>query len=139
MADAADAPVSSVSAIASLRSADITVFRCKTTVHEIPEPTYTERDSLATLSIHDLDVKLRQAQKVFVSISLGRLDSSLKGQQISVIYGSIRQWSDQIEELVSTIQKSTQNSQVKSRHLVAAIVLAGDEHGIINDPPFLTR
>jgi hypothetical protein len=139
IADAKDAPVSAVSAIASLRSADLTVFRRKTTVLEIPEPSNYGQDPLTTFSIHDLDVKLRQAQKVFVSITLGRLDSFLKGQQMDVIYGSIRQWSDHVQELVSTIQKTTENSQIKSRHLVAAIVLAGDEHGITNDPPFLTR
>jgi hypothetical protein len=137
--NAANPSISSLSAIASLRTAHVALRRHETSTVEIYDPSKYIQDPLATLSFHGLEVKLRQEEKIFASICISEIEGNVLGQQLGTIYASISHWCDRIEEFVSKIQEISQQRLIKSRNLVAAVVLAGEEQGISHDPPFLTR
>lgn len=132
-------PISSLSAIASLRRANFALYHNANSTSELRDATEYVKGPLATLEFHGLDFKMRHAEKTFASISLANIEGSLQGQNIGIIYAIINQWRNRVEDFLSEVQKTSQQQLIKARNLVAAIVLAGEEHGITNDPPFLTR
>ena len=130
---------SSISVVASLRSADATVYRHDSSNLEIPTISASLRNDLAHLSVQHLDVKVRQGFKVFCSMSLEDIEGHVNLQEIQTLATSVDQWLHKANGLLSAVQTISKRRICKSRNLVAAIVLAGDKCEVSNDPPFLTR
>jgi hypothetical protein len=129
---------SSVSIIASLRTAAATVFRHESQTLEIPDLS-SQRKDLAHVSLQNTYIKIRQGRRVFGTVSLGDIEGFIHAHEMTNISRSVQYWVSQVNILFSTIQTISQQRLCKSRNLVAAIVVAGDKYGITNDPPFLTR
>ena len=130
---------SSISVVASLRSADVTVYRHDSSNLEIPSISASLRNDLAHLSVQHLDIKVRSGFKIFASISLADIEGHVNVQEIQTLATSLDKWLHQANGLSSTVQTISKRRVCKSRNLVAAIVLAGDKCEVSNDPPFLTH
>ena len=130
---------SNMSLIASLRSADVIVYRHDNTSLTLPDIPASQRDDLAHVSLQQLDVKVRQGFKILGSVAVGDIEATINAQEINTLVGSVKEWMIPVDDLTSTMDTVTKIRVCKSRNLVAAIVLAGEERGVSNDPPFLTR
>lgn len=130
---------SNMSLIASLRSADVIVYRHDNTSLTLPDIPASQRDDLVHISLQQLDVKVRQGFKILGSVAVGDIEATINTQEINTLVGSVKEWMIPVDDLTSTMDTVTKIRVCKSRNLVAAIVLAGEERGVSNDPPFLTR
>ena len=130
---------SSISLIASLRSADVIVYRHNNTHLTLPDIPTSQRDDLAHVCLQQLDVKVRQGFKILGSVAVGDIEATINAQEVNTLVGSVEEWMTRVDDLSSTIDTTTKIRVCKSRNLVASIVLAGEERGVSNDPPFLTR
>jgi hypothetical protein len=137
--DSGMSPESSISIIASLSRLDVTVYQMNSPRQDtFPTPAPQKQD-LGVISLQDLDVSLWQGYKTVASVSLGDIEGNVFANEIGTISSAFDKWVTQIKEFSSAVDTMSQRRLVKARHLIAAIVLAGDKYRISNDPPFLTR
>lgn len=130
---------SSISVIASLRSAEAIVYRHNSSSLEIPDIPASIRNDLAYISLQSLDVKVRQGDKILGSVSLGDIEGKINAQELRTLSTTLEQWLGPVNDFALSVQTISTRRLCKSRNLVAAIVRAGEHCGVANDPPFLTR
>ena len=130
---------SNISLIASLLSAEIVVYHHDNTTLALPDIPVSQRDDLAHVSLKQVDIKVRKGFKIVGSAAVGDIEGTINVQEINTLVASGKEWMGPVHDLMSTIDIIDKQRVCKSRNLVAEIVLAGEEHNVSNDPPFLTR
>jgi hypothetical protein len=130
---------SNVSTIASMRSADICMFRQELSTLELPEIPAGRRNDIANVSLQNLNIKSRQGSIIFGTYSVDNIDSTLGVHEMEALVNYCNQWIPRVTDLAAFVDTIDQQRMCRSRNLVAAFVLAGDKHGVTSDPPFLTR